>query len=136
MWKKIAFLLFCVLMTANLACQSAETPNANANANVFKTVDPANLPPGFSTTPLPANGTPTPGIPDPANVNITSRPGATPTPGIPDQKSLGKPLPKGETPTPGIPDPETLKKQSNKPAANSKASGARTEGETVQNSNN
>lgn len=73
------------------------------------------MPAGLSTSPVQPGGTPTPGIPDPANVNKLPQ-GGTPTPGIPDPKSLGKPLPKGATPTPGIPSEAEMKRQMNQPS--------------------
>lgn len=136
MLKKILFLCLCFSILVSLACQSVETPNTNSNTNVFTTVDQANLPPGFSTTPLPANGTPTPGIPDPADINITNKIGPTPIPGIPDSKDLGKPLPKGKTPIPGIPDSEIQRTQPNKPAGKSNSNSLSVDSDMVQNSNN
>ena len=109
--------LVCLL---NLACQSATSPNANANAaNTATNIDPKDMPPGLSTAPITPSGNSTPGISDTNSMNANVPPkGATPTPGIPDPKDAGKPLPKGATPTPGIPDPETLKKQANRQIQN------------------
>ena len=113
MTRKILFVLTCSLFSFGLACQSATAPNAGANsANTLTNVDPRNMPPGLSGSPVPPSGNSTPGIPA-ANAAVPPK-GATPTPGIPADP--GKPLPKGATPTPGIPDPETLKKQMNQPA--------------------
>lgn len=110
MLKKILFILISFLIATNTACSTAETVNTNVNGETNSTN--MNPPPGFSASPLPLNGEPIPGIPDPNSANANSLPkGATPTPGIPDEKSLGKPLPKGATPTPGIPDEATRKKQ-------------------------
>ncbi len=104
----------CALITAG--CGS--TPQANANNSAvngvsntrLQNVDPKDLPPGLSASPLaPANGT-APGI-DPANAVNSAPKGATPTPGIPDPASMNKPQKPGATPTPGIPDPATMKKQ-------------------------
>jgi hypothetical protein len=114
MFRKTFFVLLCFLIAAlSFACGSSETENANKAVNL--SVDQANLPPGFSTSPVNTNGATTPGIPDPGNANVTTA-GTTPTPGIPDPKNIGKtPMPKGTPPIPGIPDEETLKKQMNTP---------------------
>lgn len=99
----IAALIGCgggaVTNTANVA-------NANANANTTIKLDPANMPPGLSASPVtPAANTP--GIP--ANASPLPK-GATPTPGIPSEAELKKPFKPGATPTPGIPSPEEIKK--------------------------
>ncbi|HUR99118.1 MAG TPA: hypothetical protein VMZ26_13715 [Pyrinomonadaceae bacterium] len=94
------------------ACGSAES-NSNANSVVGAgnvNVDPNNLPPGLSTSPIPPSANTTPGIPDPKEAANVLK-GGTPTPGIPDAANLKKPFKPGATPTPGIPDPETLRKQ-------------------------
>jgi hypothetical protein len=115
MTRKFLFVLTCSLFSFGLACQSTTAPNAGANsANAVTNIDPQNMPPGLSGSPVPPSGNSTPGIPA-ANAAVPPK-GATPTPGIPP--NAGKPLPKGATPTPGIPDPETLKRQMNQPAAN------------------
>lgn len=89
-------------------CGSAVDSNANiANGVNTAGIGPinlngANLPPGISNSPIIMNGnvgadgsnamrpgaTPTPGIPDPANVNVRIKPGATPTPGIPSPEEM------------------------------------------------
>jgi hypothetical protein len=121
MLRNFLFGLFCALITINLACQSAETPNANSGnkANVQ-----TNIPPEFSTSPVPPSGNSTPGIPDPKNINVNAVPkGTTPTPGIPDPSKIGKtPMPKGTPPIPGIPDEETLKRQANRVIRNANIS--------------
>ena len=133
MTKIFLLVLTCSLILLSLACQADNTPKTNANsANSLTNIDPKNMPPGLSGSPVPATGEPTPGIPA-ANAVVPPK-GATPTPGIP--ADAGKPLPKGATPTPGIPDPETLKKQMNQTinanAVNSPRSdaGATTDGES------
>jgi hypothetical protein len=108
------FILFILALGA--ACQTTSAPTIeNANTNIGKlpnsavTVDPKNMPEGLSTSPITPNpnGTPTPGIPDPKNINVNMPKGAT-TPGIPDLKTMKNAnLPKG-TQTPGIPDPAKL----------------------------
>ena len=95
------------------ACGSSENTNTNANANIGAgavNVDPNNLPPGLSTSPVPISGNSTPGIPDPANANNVPK-GGTPTPGIPDPAEMKKPFKPGATPTPGIPSPEEIRRQ-------------------------
>lgn len=104
----------CSIAAFSFGCGSPDGTDANANKAVNMTVDQANLPPEFKTTPMVSNGASTPGIPDPANANMTK--GATPTPGIPDPATIGKtPMPKNTPPIPGIPSEEELKKQMNTP---------------------
>lgn len=114
MSKKVLFILFCLSISINTACQNAAKPGENANtaANVKESVE---MPPGFSTSPVPMSGNTIPGIPDPKSVNANNAAnGATPIPGIPDPKIIGKtPVPKKTPPIPGIPDEATLKKQMN-----------------------
>lgn len=115
MQRKFLFVIFCSVISLNLACGSASVTNSNTNAGNSANSN-QQMPEGLSASPLPTTGT-TPGIPDPKTVNMNSVPkGATPTPGIPDPKEANKPFKPGATPTPGIPDPETLKKQMNSPA--------------------
>lgn len=112
MLKKFLFVLFCSILSFNLACQSAGEQSGNANVNaVNSAVTNQKLPEGISTSPLPVSGN-TPGIPANANVvNMNALPkGATPIPGI-DPKKANQPFKPGATPTPGIPDPKTLQKQ-------------------------
>jgi hypothetical protein len=118
MSKNVLLILILALIAINFACSPVETTNTNANTNVIVT-NQANLPPGFSTSPVPPSGNTTPGIPDPANINVSNGAKGATTPGIPDPANIGKPLPKGATPTPGIPDVNTLKRQSNPPLNNS-----------------
>ena len=102
MFRKLSFVLLCFLTVLNFACGTSETAN-NANQITNNSIDQANLPPGFSTSPVNTNGATTPGIPDPANANVPPK-GATPTPGIPDPSTIGKtPMPKGTPPIPGFP---------------------------------
>lgn len=109
MLKKFLFAIICVSFALNLACQTATTPETNAS-NAAK-ADTKNLPPEFSTSPVPPSGNSTPGIPDPKTINANALPekGATPIPGIPSQEELNKPVKKGATPTPGIPSEEEIK---------------------------
>ena len=107
-------ILGLVLAAAALltACGSPAASNSNGvanavNANIGAPVklDPANMPPGLSGSPLPVNGVP--GIP--ANGAVIPK-GTTPTPGIPSAEQIKKGLKPGTTPTPGIPDPATIRK--------------------------
>lgn len=109
MIRNTLVIFVCLTFAAALACTgTTTTPNANTTN--------ANLPPGFSANQITPGGTPTPGIPDPNQMDANNPPkGATPTPGIPAPGEAGKPLPKGATPTPGIPSPEELKKMANTP---------------------
>lgn len=114
MSKKVLFVLSCLLFSINLACRSEaqQSENVNAAVNVKEFAD---VPPGFSTSPVPMSGNTTPGIPDLKSINANNLSnGATPIPGIPDPKTIGKtPIPKKTPPIPGIPDEATLKKQMN-----------------------
>ena len=97
----------CFTLALNFACSSTGTANTNsANVSATNQVDSTNLPPGFSTSPIPPSANTTPGIPDPANANKVSLQNV---PGI-DPSKIGKtPQPKNTPPIPGIPDQETLK---------------------------
>ena len=120
MSEKLLFVLVSAAFSLNLACGSAAEPpaNGNRNTNTFVNVDPNNLPPGLSASPIVPSANSTPGIP----ANATAVPkGATPTPGIPDPATLNKPMKPGATPTPGIPDPATLKRQMQGIGVNEKA---------------
>lgn len=110
MLRNILLLFPLAPVIINLSCQASNTTNTNTNSNAV-IVNQANLPPGFSTSPIQPSGNTTPGIPDPKTVNINVVPSGTATPGIPDSANLKKNLPKGATPTPGIPDPKNIKRQ-------------------------
>lgn len=114
-------LVFCLSAFLALACGGAtNTANSNnakaANVNasnsapVAVNLDPANLPPGLSASPVqrPAN---VPGV----NSNGAQPRGATPTPGIPDPSKINKPIKPGATPTPGIPSAEEIRKMLARP---------------------
>jgi hypothetical protein len=112
--SKSIFLILIVAMIS--ACGGADT-NSNANANQ------ANLPPEFQQQPVTPSGNTTPGIPDPAGINMNvNNPKGTPTPGIPDPANLTPK--KGATPTPGIPDEKTLREQMKKLYGNANATPA------------
>jgi hypothetical protein len=116
--KKFCGFLILTMSAMNFSCKTETTENAGVNTNVAANVanvstSEKDLPPEFSTSPLPIQGT-TPGIPDPNAINSVPK-GTTPTPGIPDVKELNKPFKPGKTPTPGIPDEETLRRQLNTP---------------------
>jgi len=93
----------CLLLIVSLACQSADTTNANTTANA---------PPELSGSSVPVTANSTPGIPDPNSANA-NKPMTGTTPGIPNTSKGKAVLPKGATPTPGIPDQKTLEKQRN-----------------------
>ena len=106
----------------SIACGSS-APNANTSANIPASVttnanviklDPANMPPGLSGSPLPVNNVP--GIP--SNGAVVLPKGTTPTPGIPGPDQIRKGVKPGLTPTPGIPDPATIRKQMGLPPLN------------------
>lgn len=115
---RIYLLIFTFSMLfLNLSCTTAESPTTNANTvggNVIQNINAADLPPGFSTSPVPMIGS-TPGIPGPNDVNANKIPVGN-IPGIPNADKLGKnPQPKVTPPIPGIPDQETIKRQMNTP---------------------
>ncbi|HLM59819.1 MAG TPA: hypothetical protein VK308_03340 [Pyrinomonadaceae bacterium] len=112
MLKKIVFVLICFSFAANLACSTAETPTTNANTGNAVNLDPANLPPGFSTSPVPINGN-IPGIPNPNDPNANKIPTGN-IPGIPDANKQ-TPQSKKTPPIPGIPSEEEIKRQMNSP---------------------
>lgn len=105
--------IFVSILLIFTACQSNnQIQNQNSGTANVSTSE-KELPPGFSTSPLPIQGS-TPGIPDPNTAKEIPK-GTTPTPGIPDVKELNKPFKPGKTPTPGIPSPEEIKRQLNTP---------------------
>jgi hypothetical protein len=119
MTKRIALTLAAVV-AASAACGGSNNTGTNAaanaapgNANVIK-LDPANMPPGLSGSPVPIANVP--GIS--ANGAQALPKGATPTPGIPGPDQIKKGLKPGTTPTPGIPDPATIRKQMGLPPLN------------------
>ncbi len=106
----ILVILISVAAIAGACTSTSAPPNSGPNANTS-----SNVPPEFQGTPLAPDGKTTPGIPEANQANMSNMPkGATPTPGIPDPANLNKPAPKGATPTPGIPDEKTLKEQMNR----------------------
>jgi len=116
------FVLVISLSCSILLVGCGSEPQANSNSNTtaansntigntrLQNVDPKDLPPGLSGSPLAPVANSAPGL-NPANAVNGVPKGATPTPGIPDPATLGKPAKPGATPTPGIPDPATLKQQ-------------------------
>ena len=116
--KSYLFISTILLLSLNLACSKVESPtttNANVSgANTVQNINATDLPPGFSTSPVPMTGS-TPGIPGPNDANANKIP-AGKIPGIPDTNKMGKtPQPKVTPSIPGIPDQETIKKQMNTP---------------------
>lgn len=115
MIRNLFFGFICLSLTATLACSTAPTPNANVTGVNAANLDPANLPPGFSTSPVTMGTNSTPGIPNPNDANANKIPTGN-IPGIPDTNKMGKtPQPKNTPPIPGIPDQETIKRQMNTP---------------------
>jgi hypothetical protein len=112
MLRNLLFILICFSIAASLGCSSANTPNTNANTGNVVNLDPANLPPGFSTSPVPINGN-IPGIPNPNDVNANKVPMSN-IPGIPDPNKK-TPQPKNTPPIPGIPSEAEIKRQMNTP---------------------
>ena len=117
--KLIAILSFSVLLAVGCGGAAGNlSTNANTNSNVSAntevTLDPANMPPGLSGSPMVPSAN-TPGIP----MNPGPLPkGTTPTPGIPSEAELKKGMKPGVTPTPGIPDAATIRKQLGLPPVN------------------
>ena len=106
--KFLTLLIGSSLLVVIAGCGPAAESNSNnaantASANGIQNVDPKDLPPGLSASPMAPVGN--------ANAVNAIAPGGTPTPGIPDPKTLGKPMKPGVTPTPGIPDEATIKRQ-------------------------
>jgi hypothetical protein len=95
--------LACAGGRSNTTSNSTTAANAGTNANGGPTeikLDPANMPPGLSASPIVINGNANrpPGIP--GNVNGAKR-GTTPTPGIPSEQEIKKMMQKpGSTPPP------------------------------------
>jgi len=110
MLRNFLFILMCLSLAANQGCSSSETPNTNS-AESANRIDPANIPPEFSSTPINANGASIPGIPNPNDAN------KVPTGNIPGISDANKktPQPKKTPPIPGIPSQEEIKRQMNTP---------------------
>lgn len=109
--------LFISIAAAGLAftaaCGSPPVANTvNTNVNNGVNLNNANLPPGFSTTPIQPGPGQTPGIPA-ENTTKTVPSNVSPAEGIPSADDLKKPFKPGPTPTPGIPSPEELKRMKN-----------------------
>jgi hypothetical protein len=107
--KAFFILTFALLLSCQTQVKEQNQNSGKANVATSE----KDLPPGFSTSPLPLKGS-TPGIPD-ANIAKELPKGPTPTPGIPDPKELSKPFKPGKTPTPGIPSEEEIRRQLNTP---------------------
>ena len=108
-----------VLITISIvliSCTSS-TQNSNSNTVVNREVklDPANMPPGLSATPLPSSATLPPGI----SLNAVNIPvGNKPIPGIPSAEQLKQGWKPGKAQTPGIPDEANIRKQMGLPITN------------------
>lgn len=108
MLKIFLFTLICCSLSANLACSTTEAPNANS-VGAANRVDPANIPPEFSSTAINVNSNSIPGI---TNANEGNKMPTGNIPGIPDP-SKKTPQPKNTPPIPGIPSEEEIKRQMN-----------------------
>lgn len=125
MLRNISVALLLSFSVLGLACGGSETTvntssnsplNANGvNINTAVKLDPANMPPGLSATPLPPSANKTPGIPA---SGAPLPPSANKTPGIPSPEEIKRGVKPGLTPTPGIPDPANIRKQLNQPTSN------------------
>ena len=111
MLKKVLFILLCAALAANSSCSTAETPNVNSAGSANQS-DSANIPPEFSTSPIPVNGN-IPGIPNLNDANANKIPSGN-IPGIPDTNKK-TPQPKKTPPIPGIPSEAEIKRQMNTP---------------------
>lgn len=115
--RNYLFVLTLSFLFLNAACTTAESPTTNANmmgSNGIKNINVEDLPPEFSTSPVPMSGS-TPGIPNPNDANANKVPIGNIS-GIPDPSRVGKtPQLKKTPPIPGIPDQETIKRQMNTP---------------------
>jgi len=110
MLKIFLFTLACFSLAASLACTTTEMPNANSVGTANR-IDPASIPPEFSSTPINVNGNSIPGITD------TNQANKMPTgniPGIPDPNKK-TPQPKNTPPIKGIPSEAEIKRQMNTP---------------------
>ncbi len=114
MLRNFLLVVLCFSLGANLACSTAvDAPTANANTAGAVNLDPANMPPGFSTSPIPMGANSTPGIPNPNDVNANKLPAGS-IPGIPDPNKKTT-QPKNTPPIPGIPSEAEIKRQMNTP---------------------
>jgi len=121
-------ILFLAISTAVIgACGGSAPANSTSATNADNRpvgngevkLDPANMPPGLSGSPVPMTGN-IPGIT--ANGATLPKP-TTPIPGIPSESELKKKKKPGTTPpTPGIPDEETLRKALGYPPRNANVS--------------
>src|SRR5687767_13374286 len=112
---RILSVLFLAVSTAFVgACGGTASTNSTTATNADNRpvsngevkLDPANMPPGLSGSPVPVTGD-IPGI----SANGAALPKPTgPIPGIPSESELKKKKKPGTTPTPGIPDEETIRK--------------------------
>ena len=98
----------------NVPANAGSNRSGNINSNTVIKLDPANMPPGISASPVPI---PANAAGFPTNANVTPK-GPTSTPGIPSPAELRKPFKPGTMPTPGIPSPEEIRKMLGQPPAN------------------
>lgn len=138
MIKYIAlFTLLAATFGVLSGCGSTVDSNANmANGVNMVGVGPvnlngSNLPAGISNNPIIMNGntvmgtgantvrpgaTPTPGIPDPANVNVKMKPGATPTPGIPSPEEMRRQMQRLSNGSAAATDPPSMRSTNSAPS--------------------
>jgi hypothetical protein len=120
MLKYVFIALAIISAMLAVACGGAATSNTakvnsntatNSNSPAEVKLDPANMPPGLSASPMqPAANV------DGISANPAPLPKGTPTPGIPSEAELKKPFKPGATPTPGIPSEAEIRKALGNPA--------------------
>lgn len=115
--SKIQVIAISAALLASFGCGASGTSNSSTNTNgpVEIKLDPNNMPPGLSATPIPmpANGALPPGI---SVKPLEAEPGKK-IPGIPTQEEIKQGVKIGKTPIPGI-DPEAARKAMGYPSAN------------------
>lgn len=120
--SRVLSVLFLAISTALVPACGGSAPANSAATNVDNRpvgngkvkLDPANMPPGLSGSPVPMTG-------DIPGITANGAPLPKPTgriPGIPSESELKKKKKPGTTPTPGIPDEETIRKAMGYPARN------------------
>jgi hypothetical protein len=116
--SKIKVIIAILLaLVGSYGCGASGTSNSNTSTNTNGPaeikLDPNNMPPGLSTTPLPMNGPMPPGI---SLKPVEPEPGKR-IPGIPTAEEIKKGVKIGKTPIPGI-DSEAARRQLGYPPAN------------------
>lgn len=103
-------------LVSNTNNATAVNANSNGAGPTAVNLDPKNMPPGLSASPITQPNMP--GV----NSGVVQPKGGTPTPGIPSPGQLKKPIKPGATPTPGIPSPEEIRRMLGRPPLGSNAS--------------